>query len=114
MIEAIRDAMDVSMARDERVIVFGEDVGFFGGVFRCTQGLQAKYGKSRCFDAPISEAGIVGSAIGMAAYGLKPCVEVQFADYVYPAYDQIVSEAARLPDRGQDADRRRHLRRPDP
>jgi 2-oxoisovalerate dehydrogenase E1 component beta subunit len=96
MIEAIRDAMDVSMARDERVIVFGEDVGFFGGVFRCTQGLQAKYGKSRCFDAPISEAGIVGSAIGMAAYGLKPCVEVQFADYVYPAYDQIVSEAARL------------------
>ncbi|TIN34950.1 MAG: alpha-ketoacid dehydrogenase subunit beta, partial [Mesorhizobium sp.] len=96
MIEAIRDAMDVSMGRDERVIVFGEDVGFFGGVFRCTQGLQAKYGKSRCFDTPISEAGIVGSAIGMAAYGLKPCVEVQFADYVYPAYDQIVSEAARL------------------
>jgi len=96
MIEAIRDAMDVSMARDERVIVYGEDVGFFGGVFRCTQGLQAKYGKNRCFDAPISESGIVGSAIGMAAYGLKPCVEVQFADYVYPAYDQIVSEAARL------------------
>ncbi|TKB40038.1 MAG: alpha-ketoacid dehydrogenase subunit beta, partial [Mesorhizobium sp.] len=96
MIEAIRDAMDVSMARDERVIVYGEDVGFFGGVFRCTQGLQAKYGKNRCFDAPISESGIVGSAIGMAAYGLRPCVEVQFADYVYPAYDQIVSEAARL------------------
>ena len=80
MIEAIRDAMDVSMARDERVIVYGEDVGFFGGVFRCTQGLQAKYGKSRCFDAPINESGIVGSAIGMAAYGLKPCVEIQFAD----------------------------------
>ncbi|MDG4905096.1 alpha-ketoacid dehydrogenase subunit beta [Mesorhizobium sp. WSM4898] len=96
MIEAIRDAMDVSMARDERVIVYGEDVGFFGGVFRCTQSLQAKYGKNRCFDAPISESGIVGSAIGMAAYGLRPCVEVQFADYVYPAYDQIVSEAARL------------------
>ena len=96
MIEAIRDALDVSMGADERVVVFGEDVGFFGGVFRCTQGLQAKYGKSRCFDAPINESGIVGAAIGMAAYGLRPCVEVQFADYVYPAYDQIVSEAARL------------------
>ena len=96
MIEAIRDAMDVSMARDERVIVFGEDVGFFGGVFRCTQGLQAKYGKNRCFDAPINESGIVGSAIGMAAYGLKPCVEIQFADYMYPAYDQLTQEAARL------------------
>jgi 2-oxoisovalerate dehydrogenase E1 component beta subunit len=96
MIEAIRSAMDVSMERDDNVVVFGEDVGYFGGVFRCTQGLQQKYGKSRCFDAPISELGIVGTAIGMAAYGLRPCIEVQFADYVYPAYDQIVSEAARL------------------
>ena len=96
MIEAIRGAMDVSMDRDDNVVVFGEDVGYFGGVFRCTQGLQQKYGKHRCFDAPISELGIVGTAIGMAAYGLRPCVEVQFADYVYPAYDQIVSEAARL------------------
>src|ERR1700756_16545 len=96
MVEAIRDGMDVMMERDENVVVFGEDVGYFGGVFRATQGLQAKYGKSRCFDAPISELGIVGAAIGMAAYGLRPCVEVQFADYMYPAYDQIVSEAARL------------------
>jgi 2-oxoisovalerate dehydrogenase E1 component beta subunit len=96
MIEAIRDAMDVMMERDDNVVVFGEDVGFFGGVFRATQGLQAKYGKSRCFDAPISELGIVGSAVGMAAYGLRPCVEIQFADYMYPAYDQIVSEAARM------------------
>lgn len=96
MIEAIRDAMDVAMGLDERVVVFGEDVGFFGGVFRCTQGLQAKYGKSRCFDAPINESGIVGAAIGMAAYGLKPCVEIQFADYMYPAYDQLTQEAARL------------------
>src|ERR1700751_871213 len=96
MIEAIREAMDVMMARDENVVVFGEDVGFFGGVFRATQGLQAKYGKSRCFDAPISELGIVGAAVGMAAYGLRPCVEIQFADYMYPAYDQLVSEAARL------------------
>jgi 2-oxoisovalerate dehydrogenase E1 component beta subunit len=65
-------------------------------VFRATQGLQAKYGTHRCFDAPISELGIVGAAVGMAAYGLRPCVEIQFADYMYPAYDQIVSEAARL------------------
>ena len=96
MIEAIRDAMDISMGRDENVVVFGEDVGYFGGVFRCTQGLQQKYGTSRCFDAPISELGIVGAAVGMAAYGLRPCVEIQFADYMYPGYDQIVSEAARL------------------
>ena len=96
MVEAIRDAHDVAMGRDDKVVVFGEDVGYFGGVFRCTAGLQAKYGPSRCFDAPISESGIVGAAVGMAAYGLKPCVEIQFADYMYPAYDQIVSEAARL------------------
>lgn len=96
MIEAIRSAHDNAMAADERVVVFGEDVGFFGGVFRCTAGLQEKYGKSRCFDTPINESGIVGTAIGMAAYGLRPCIEIQFADYVYPAYDQIVSEAARL------------------
>ena len=124
MIEAIRDAMDVMMGRDDNVVVFGEDVGFFGGVFRATQGLQAKYGKSRCFDTPISELGIVGAAVGMAAYGLRPCVEIQFADYMYPAYDQIVSEAARLryrsngavhlPARRENADRRRHLWRADP
>ncbi|AVA25663.1 alpha-ketoacid dehydrogenase subunit beta [Rhizobium sp. NXC24] len=96
MIEAVRSAMDVSMAEDDTVVVFGEDVGYFGGVFRCTQGLQAKYGKTRCFDTPISESGIVGTAIGMAAYGLKPCVEIQFADYMYPAYDQLTQEAARI------------------
>ncbi|HYI83394.1 MAG TPA: alpha-ketoacid dehydrogenase subunit beta [Acetobacteraceae bacterium] len=96
MIEAIRDAMDVTMARDPRVVVFGEDVGYYGGVFRCTEGLQRKYGPSRCFDTPISESGIIGVAVGMAAYGLRPVPEIQFADYMYPAYDQIVSEAARL------------------
>lgn len=96
MVEAINNALDVAMGADEKVVVFGEDVGYFGGVFRCTAGLQAKYGKTRCFDTPISELGIVGAAVGMAAYGLKPCVEIQFADYMYPAYDQIVSEAARL------------------
>ena len=96
MIQALRSALDVSMARDARVVVFGEDVGYFGGVFRVTEGLQAKYGKSRCFDTPISESGIVGVGIGMAGYGLRPVVEIQFADYVYPATDQIVSEAARM------------------
>ncbi len=96
MIQALRSAMDVMLARDADVVVYGQDVGYFGGVFRCTDGLQKKYGKTRVFDAPISESGIVGTAIGMAAYGLRPVVEVQFADYAYPAYDQIVSEAARL------------------
>ena len=96
MIQALRSAMDVMLGRDDNVVIYGQDVGYFGGVFRCTEGLQAKYGSSRVFDAPISEGGIVGSAIGMAAYGLRPVVEVQFADYFYPASDQIVSEAARL------------------
>lgn len=96
MVEAIRSAMDICMERDDDVVVFGEDVGYFGGVFRCTAGLQKKYGSSRVFDSPINESGIVGTGIGMAVYGLRPCVEVQFADYIYPAYDQIVSEAARI------------------
>ena len=96
MIQALRSAMDVMLERDPNVVVYGEDVGYFGGVFRVTEGLQAKYGSSRCFDAPISEGGIVGAAVGMGAYGLRPVVEIQFADYFYPASDQIVSEAARL------------------
>ena len=123
MIQALRSAMDVMLERDDNVVVFGQDVGYFGGVFRCTEGLQAKYGKSRVFDAPISEGGIVGAAVGMGAYGLRPVVEIQFADYFYPASDQIVSEAARLryrsagdftaPIDDPHALRRRHLRRPD-
>ena len=74
MIEAIRGAMDVSMGRDDNVVVFGEDVGYFGGVFRCTQGLQQKFGKHRCFDAPISELGIVGTAIGMPTTSTPPTI----------------------------------------
>ena len=96
MIQALRSAMDVMLERDSNVVIYGEDVGYFGGVFRCTEGLQAKHGKSRVFDAPISEGGIVGVAVGMGAYGLRPVVEIQFADYFYPACDQIISEAARL------------------
>jgi 2-oxoisovalerate dehydrogenase E1 component beta subunit len=96
MIQALNSALDVSLAKDPDVLVFGEDVGYFGGVFRVTEGLQKKHGLTRCFDTPIGEAGIVAVAIGMGAYGLRPVVEIQFADYIYPAYDQIVSEAARI------------------
>jgi 2-oxoisovalerate dehydrogenase E1 component beta subunit len=96
MIEAINSAMDVALARDPNVTVLGEDIGFFGGVFRATAGLQAKHGKTRVFDTPITECGIMGVAVGMAAYGLRPIPEIQFADYIYPAIDQLVSEAARL------------------
>ncbi|TKD52365.1 alpha-ketoacid dehydrogenase subunit beta [Sphingomonas baiyangensis] len=96
MIQAINSAMDVMMARDADVVVMGEDVGYFGGVFRATAGLQKKFGKTRVFDTPITECGIIGVAVGMGAYGLRPVPEIQFADYIYPALDQLVSEAARL------------------
>ena len=96
MVQAINSALDVMMARDDRIMLFGEDVGYFGGVFRVTAGLQEKYGSTRCFDAPITECGIIGAAIGMAAYGLRPVPEIQFADYVYPGLDQLISEAARI------------------
>jgi 2-oxoisovalerate dehydrogenase E1 component beta subunit len=96
MIQALNSAIDVTMARDPNVLTFGEDVGYFGGVFRVTDGLQKKHGITRCFDTPIGEGGIVAVAIGMGSYGLRPVVEIQFADYIYPAFDQLVSEAARL------------------
>ncbi len=96
MIEAIRDAMDIVMENDPSVIAIGEDIGYFGGVFRCTDGLQRKYGEHRVIDAPIAEGGIIGAAIGMGVNGLRPVAEIQFADYIYPGFDQIVSELARL------------------
>ena len=96
MIEAIRSAMDVMMERDPSVVVLGQDVGYFGGVFRCTDGLQRKYGEHRVIDAPIAEGRIIGTAVGMGVNGLRPVVEIQFADYIYPGFDQIVSELARL------------------
>ena len=96
MIQALNDAHKVMMARDEDIVVFGEDIGYFGGVFRVTEGLQRQFGKTRTFDAPISEGGIVATAVGMAAYGIKPVIEIQFADYIYPGYDQIVSEVAKI------------------
>jgi len=96
MIQALNSALDVMMTRDPTVLVFGEDVGYFGGVFRVTDGLQAKHGLKRCFDTPITEGGILAAAVGMGAYGLRPVAEIQFADYIYPAIDQLISEAARL------------------
>ena len=96
MIEAIRSAHDVMMERDASVVVLGEDVGYFGGVFRCTDGLQRKFGEHRVIDAPIAEGGIVAAAIGMGLNGLRPVAEIQFADYIYPGFDQIVSELARI------------------
>ena len=96
MIQALNSALDLKMTQDPDVLVFGQDVGYFGGVFRVTDGLQKKHGLTRCFDAPIAEGGIIATAIGMGAYGLRPVPEIQFADYLLPAYDQLVSEAARL------------------
>ncbi|HEY0325947.1 MAG TPA: alpha-ketoacid dehydrogenase subunit beta [Allosphingosinicella sp.] len=96
MIQALNDAHHVMMERDDNVVVLGEDAGYFGGVFRVTEHLQKKFGTSRVFDAPISENGIMATAIGMATYGLRPVAEIQFADYIYPGFDQIVSEAAKI------------------
>ncbi len=96
MIQALNSALDAMLERDPNVLIFGEDVGYFGGVFRVTDGLQKKHGVTRCFDAPIGEGGIIATAIGMGVYGLRPVVEIQFADYIYPGYDQIVSEMARI------------------
>lgn len=96
MIQAINSAMDVMLNADPKVLVFGQDVGFFGGVFRATDKLQARYGKTRVFDAPIAEGGIVAMAVGMGAYGMRPVFEIQFADYIYPGVDQLISEAARM------------------
>jgi len=96
MVQALNSALDVMMDRNPDVVVFGEDVGYFGGVFRVTDGLQKKHGLTRCFDTPITEGGIAAAAVGMGAYGLRPVVEIQFADYIYPAIDQLISEAARL------------------
>jgi 2-oxoisovalerate dehydrogenase E1 component beta subunit len=96
MVQALNSAMDVMLGRDPNVLIFGEDVGFYGGVFRVTDGLQKKHGAQRVFDAPIAEGGMLGVAVGMGAYGLRPVVEIQFADYIYPATDQLISEAARI------------------
>jgi len=96
MLQAINSALDIAMSEDDNTLCFGEDVGHFGGVFRATSGLQDKYGKQRCFNTPLVEQGIIGFANGLAAQGSRPIAEIQFADYIFPAFDQIVNEAAKF------------------
>jgi len=96
LLQAVNDGLKTAMRTDPSVVVFGEDVGPKGGVFLATEGLTKEFGEGRCFDTPLSEDGIVGTAIGMAANGLRPVAEIQFQDFIFPAFDQIVSEAAKL------------------
>ena len=96
IIQAVNDALRLQMRRDPRVVVLGEDVGKFGGVFRATLGLVEEFGPDRVIDTPLAEAGIIGAAIGMAMYGLRPVPEIQFSDFIFPAFDQIVNELAKL------------------
>lgn len=96
LLQAINTALHEEMARDDNVVVLGEDVGINGGVFRATEGLYHEFGAERVIDTPLSESGIIGTSIGMAIYGLKPVPEIQFADFIYPAFDQIVSELAKM------------------
>ena len=95
IIQAVNDALKLEMRRDANVVVLGEDVGKFGGVFRATQGLYEEFGSDRVIDTPLAESGIIGTAVGMALYGLRPVPEIQFADFIFPAMDQIVSEVAK-------------------
>ncbi|WP_335903423.1 alpha-ketoacid dehydrogenase subunit beta [Shewanella algae] len=96
MLQAINNALTIAMEADEKMLVFGEDVGHFGGVFRATSGLQEKFGRERCFNTPLTEQGIAGFANGLASNGMTPVAEIQFADYIFPAFDQIVNEAAKF------------------
>ncbi len=96
IIEAVRSALQTQMRADKRVVVLGEDIGKFGGVFRATSGLFDEFGADRVIDTPLAEAGIIGTAIGMALYGLRPVPEIQFGDFIFPAFDQIVSELAKF------------------
>ena len=101
LLQAVNDALKVEMSNDKNIIVYGEDVGVEGGVFRATEGLQKLYGEERCFDSPLAESGIVGTAIGMAIAGLKPVVEMQFDGFVFPAFNQIVTHVARMRNRSR-------------
>nr|WP_243888109.1 alpha-ketoacid dehydrogenase subunit beta [Shewanella algae] len=96
MLQAINNALTIAMEADEKMLVFGEDVGHFGGVFRATSSLQEKFGRERCFNTPLTEQGIAGFANGLASNGMTPVAEIQFADYIFPAFDQIVNEAAKF------------------
>ena len=95
LVQAINSALAIEMRRSDDVVVLGEDVGKVGGVFRVTAGLYDEFGEDRVVDTPLAEGGIIGAAIGMALYGMRPIPEIQFADFIFPAFDQIVSEAAK-------------------
>jgi pyruvate dehydrogenase E1 component beta subunit len=103
LVQGVRDGLHDELQRDDSVLVMGEDVGENGGVFRATQGLIEEFGEDRVIDTPLAESGIVGTAVGMAAYGLRPVAEIQFMGFIYPAFDQIVSHAARLRTRSRGA-----------
>ncbi|MCG9712217.1 alpha-ketoacid dehydrogenase subunit beta [Shewanella insulae] len=96
MLQAINDALTLAMETDDKAVIFGEDVGHFGGVFRATSGLQDKFGRDRCFNTPLTEQGIAGFANGLASNGMTAIAEIQFADYIFPAFDQIVNESAKF------------------
>jgi len=99
LVQAINNALDIKLSEDKNVVIYGEDVGFEGGVFRVTEGLQKKFGAERVFDTPLAESGIVGTAVGMAVSGLRPVVELQFDGFSYPAFDQIISHVSRMHNR---------------
>ena len=101
MVKAINNALDVKLREDENIVIYGEDVGVEGGVFRVTEGLQKKYGAERVFDSPLAESGIVGTALGMAVSGLRPVVELQFEGFTFPAFNQILSNVARIQNRSR-------------
>jgi pyruvate dehydrogenase E1 component beta subunit len=101
MVNAINNALDIKLGEDPNVVVFGEDVGVEGGVFRVTEGLQAKYGQERVFDSPLAESAIMGTAVGMAAAGLRPVIEMQFSGFLYPGFNQLISHIARMRNRSR-------------
>lgn len=101
MVKAINNALDIKLSEDERIVVYGEDVGVEGGVFRVTEGLQKKHGVKRVFDSPLAESGIVGSALGMALSGLRPVVELQFEGFTFPAFNQIINNVSRMQHRSR-------------
>lgn len=101
IVNAVNDALDIKLTEDKSVVVYGEDVGFEGGVFRVTEGLQKKHGVERVFDSPLAESGIAGTAVGMAAAGLRPVIEMQFCGFIYPAFNQIISHVSRFHNRSR-------------
>ena len=99
MVQALNNAFDIKLAEDKNIVMYGEDVGVEGGVFRVTEGLHQKYGEERVFDSPLAESAIVGTGLGMAIAVLRPVVELQFDGFTYPAFNQIISNVSRMHNR---------------